>query len=76
MKYIFLFLIFYLIFCVPIMLLTSCIQNIIKYFKTKKSDKKIIKKAIIHGVIFILIILFYIWFIYALTDSIRHNLPM
>lgn len=61
---------------IPIIFFILCIRNIIRIIKAKKNNDAIKKswvvKSIIFGVIFIIIIIFYVWMMYALSRAVAH----
>jgi len=64
-----------IIFGIPLIFLFLCISNIVKIIKSKK-NKEIVKisfiiKSILFGVIFILIVCFYISFTYRISQDVE-----
>lgn len=61
---------------IPTIFLVLCIRNIVRIIKAKKSNdtvkKSLIIKTIIFGVIFILIVIFYIWIMYSLSRVVAN----
>lgn len=59
---------------IPIIFFVLCIRNIVIIIKAKKDNdpikKSLIIKTIIFGVIFILIVIFYISLIYSLSKAV------
>ncbi|MCR5187019.1 MAG: hypothetical protein K6D97_07920 [Clostridia bacterium] len=69
---------FSIIFGIPLIFLFLCISNIVKIIKSKK-NKEIVKKSfiiksILFGVIFILIVYFYISFIYGVSQDVSESM--
>lgn len=65
-----------IVFGIPIIFLVLCIINIVRIIKAKKDNdtikKSLIIKTIIFGVIFILIVIFYIWVMYSLSRAVAN----
>lgn len=63
-----------IIFGIPAIFLILCIKNIVGIVKSKKNKvtvkKSLIIKSIIFGVIFILIVIFYMWVMYLLSRAV------
>lgn len=65
-----------IIFGIPAIFLILCIKNIVEIVKSKKEKatikKSLIIKSIIFGMIFILIIIFYMWVMYSLSRAVAN----
>ena len=64
-----------IIFGIPAIFLILCIKNIVEIVKSKKKvtvKKSLIIKSIIFGVIFILIVIFYMWVMYSLSRAVAN----
>lgn len=65
-----------IIFGIPAIFLILCIKNIVEIVKSKKEKatikKSLIIKSIIFGMIFILIIFFYMWVMYSLSRAVAN----
>ena len=66
----------YIIFGIPAIFLILCIKNIVEIVKSKKEKvtvkKSLIIKSIIFGIIFILIVIFYMWVMYSLSRAVAN----
>jgi len=64
-----------IIFGIPLIFLFLCISNIVKIIKSKKNKENVkisfIIKSILFGVIFILIVCFYISFTYRISQDVE-----
>lgn len=65
-----------IIFGIPTIILILCIKNIVGIVKSIKNKvtvkKSLIIKSIIFGVIFILIVIFYLWVMYSLSKAVAN----
>lgn len=65
-----------IIFGIPDIFLILCIKNILGIVKSKKEKvtvkKSLIIKPIIFGIIFMLIIIFYMWVMYSLSRAVAN----
>lgn len=65
-----------IIFGIPSIFLILCIKNIVGIIKSRKErvtvKKSLIIKSIIFGIIFILIIIFYMWVMYSLSRAVAN----
>lgn len=65
-----------IIFGIPAIFLILCIKNIVEIVKSRKEKvtekKSLIIKSIIFGIIFILIIIFYMWVMYSLSRAVAN----
>ena len=65
-----------IIFGIPAIFLVLCIKNIVGIVKARKEKvtvkKSLIIKSIIFGIIFILIVIFYMWVMYSLSRAVAN----
>ena len=70
------FFLIYIVFGIPAIFLILCIKNIVGIVKSRKEKvtvkKSLIIKSIIFGIIFILIIIFYMWVMYSLSRAVAN----
>lgn len=65
-----------IIFGIPTIFCVLCIRNIVEIIKIKKNnntvEKFLIIETIIFGIVFILIVIFYIWVMFSISRAVAN----